>query len=86
MEKCYALKGQSLENGLLFIFQVMATLFYSWQSQHDSAQATSTRVRAKEADLIWRVMFVLLCYSCIWEWVKANTFHSPLMSELNFVK
>jgi len=43
MEKCYALKGQSLENGLLCIFQAMATFFYkaaepAWLSTGNQAQ------------------------------------------------
>ena len=47
MEKCYSLKGQSLENGLFCIFQAIANILNSKQKQQN------TKVKVKEIDLIW---------------------------------
>lgn len=54
MEKSYALKGQSLENGLSCMFRAIGNiLLQKEQNQHDSAQKTEHRVRAQGTDLIW---------------------------------
>ena len=48
MGKCYTFKGQSLENGLYYVFQGIGNiLLQRVQNQHGKAQTTEHRVRAK---------------------------------------
>ena len=47
MEKCYTLKGQSLQNGLSCMFQAIGNILNSKQKQQN------TKVRVKETDPVW---------------------------------
>ena len=48
MGKCYTLKGQSLENGLYYVFQGIGNiLLQKVQNQHGKAQTIEHRVRVK---------------------------------------
>ena len=47
MEKCYILKGQSLENGLSCIFQALGNI-PDWKQKQQN-----TKVKVKETDPMW---------------------------------
>ena len=47
MEKCYTFEGQSLENGLSYLYQATGNIFNLQQKQQN------TEVKVRETDLIW---------------------------------
>ena len=47
MESCYPFKGQSLENGLSYMFQAIGSIL------NTKAKQQKTKVKAKETDPIW---------------------------------
>ena len=67
MEKCYTLKGQSLKNGLSYIFRAIGNIILQKvQSQHEEAQTTAQRNRSNlESDLFFPIT-IWGTFTCKW--------------------